>query len=387
MPPLVAHVLFRFATGGLENGVVNLINHMPPDSFRHAVIAVDSVDPTFVSRLRRPHEVHIEALHKPPGHGMRVWPRFAQLIRGMKPAIVHTRNLAALEMQLAAAWAGAPVRLHGEHGWDRSDPDGTRAGPRWTRRAYAPFVHRFLTVSDDLRRYLRTGVGIDDARIDRLYNGVDTSRFVPAANGPAPLAGCPFDPAHHWIVGTVGRLQAVKHQPLLVRAFAEALRRAPAMAADARLVIVGDGPLRPTVEAEVARAGLGDRVWLSGERRDVPEVMRALHLFALPSLAEGISNTVLEAMASGLPVVATRVGGNPELVAEGRTGLLVPSDDPAAMAEALTRLHADRRAAGAMATAARSEAVARFSLESMVQAYLSVYKSELARRRPDPRSG
>lgn len=385
-PPLVMHVLFRLATGGLENGVVNLINHMPSDRIRHVVVALDTVDPAFAARLLR-GDVRTEALHKPPGHGMRVWSRFARLVRDMNPAIVHTRNLAALEMQPAAAWAGAPVRLHGEHGWDQNDPCGTRAGPRWTRRAYAPFVHRFLTVSDDLRRYLRSGVGIDDARIDRLYNGVDTRRFTPAADGPMPLAGCPFDPARHWIVGTVGRLQAVKHQPLLVRAFGEALRHAPAMAADARLMIVGDGPLRPEVEAEILHAGLGDHVWLAGERRDVPEVMRALHLFALPSLAEGISNTVLEAMASGLPVVATRVGGNPELVAEGRTGLLVPSDDPAAMAEALVRLHADRRAADAMAAASRDEAVARFSLESMVQAYLSVYESELARRRPDPRLG
>src|SRR5919206_53444 len=118
--PLVAHIVHRFDVGGLENGVVNLINRMPAERFRHAVIALTEVG-DFRRRVQR-DDVAFHALHKPPGQGLRVAPKLMRLLREIKPALVHTRNLGALEMALPAWWAGVPVRVHGEHGWDSHDP-------------------------------------------------------------------------------------------------------------------------------------------------------------------------------------------------------------------------------------------------------------------------
>ncbi len=123
--PLVTHVLYSFDVGGLENGVVNLINHMPPERFRHAVIALAQCAPDFCQRVQRA-DVEFISLHKPPGHGIKLYPRFYRLCRQLRPAIVHTRNLAALEFAVPAALAGVPARVHGEHGWDISDPGGTQ---------------------------------------------------------------------------------------------------------------------------------------------------------------------------------------------------------------------------------------------------------------------
>jgi len=374
--PLVAHVVYRFDTGGLENGVVNLINHLPGDAFRHVVVSLTEVT-DFARRIRR-DDVRCLALHKRPGQTWWLYPRLLRLLRELRPAIVHTRNLAALEVQPAAWLAAVPVRIHGEHGRDVGDYDGSNRTYQRVRRLYRPFVQHYVALSRDLQQYLVDKVHVPPARITQIYNGVDTQRFHPAAGGPAPIDGCPFDPARHWLVGTVGRMQTVKDQPTLARAFVRALELQPALRERLRLVLVGDGPLKTECEAVLADAAVRDLAWLPGERGDVPDVMRGLHAFALPSLAEGISNTILEAMASGLPVLATAVGGNAELVDEGSTGLLVPPGDVEAMAQALARLADDPARATAMGDAGRAAATARFSLSAMVSAYCELYQRALA---------
>lgn len=375
--PLVAHILHRFDTGGLENGVVNLINHMPAGAYRHMVVALTEVT-DFKQRLSDPG-VPCIALHKPPGQGARLYPTLWRLLREHRPAIVHTRNLAALEMQPVAWAARVQGRIHGEHGRDVDDLDGSSVKYQRMRRLYAPFVQRYVALSQDLQGYLVDRVGIAPGRIEQVYNGVDAQRFSPPPGGPLPIPGCPFSPADHWLVGTVGRMQTVKHQTLLVRAFVLALQQQPALRHRLRLVLVGEGPLRAQAQALLAEAGVADLAWLPGERSDVPAVMRGLHAFALPSLAEGVSNTILEAMACGLPVVATRVGGNAELVQHGETGLVVPSDDLAAMAQALGRLAQQPQEAARLGAAGRSAVEARFSLQAMVGAYQRLYDNTLRR--------
>ena len=206
---------------------------------------------------------------------------------------------------------------------------------------------------------------------------MDTRRFRPVSARQA-VAGCPFDDPDVVIVGTVGRLQTVKDQVNLVRAVAIARGQGDA-GARLRLVIAGDGPQRADVEAEILAAGIGDITWLAGPRSDVPELMRALDVFALPSRAEGISNTILEAMASGLPVVATEVGGNAELVAAGETGMLVPAQDPQAMAQALLRYTSDAALRQIHSSAGRHRVEAEFSLDGMVERYGRLYQQLLNR--------
>ncbi|THF61631.1 TIGR03088 family PEP-CTERM/XrtA system glycosyltransferase [Pseudothauera rhizosphaerae] len=380
LPPLVMHVVFRFGVGGLENGVVNLINRMPPDRFRHAVVALTECEPAFSARITRP-DVGFVSLHKPAGHGVRLYPQLYRLFREQRPAVVHTRNLAALEAAVPARAAGVPVRIHGEHGWDVSDPQGLRRKFQFIRRLYSPFVGRYVALSGQIEAYLADRVGIGAHRIERICNGVDTLRFRPAAAGETALPDCPFREPGLIRVGTVGRLQAVKDQLNLVRAFALACREGGT--ADAlRLVIVGDGPLRGAVEDEIRAAGLADRVWLAGERSDVPEAMRALDVFVLPSRAEGISNTILEAMASGLPVVATDVGGNGELVVADETGRLVPPAAPDALARELCAYARNAALRHAHGVAGRRRVEAEFSLDGMVARYAEMYRNELAASAP-----
>jgi len=192
--------------------------------------------------------------------------------------------------------------------------------------------------------------------------------------GPAAaVPGCPFVPGQHWLVGTVGRLQTVKNQPLLARAFVRLLREHPEMAERARLVIVGEGPLRGEIESTLVAAGLQGHAWLPGARDDVADVLRSLDLFVLPSQAEGTSCTLQEAMSSGLPVVATAVGGTPDLVEEGATGHLVPSDNEAALAGAIHRVFCNKLEAQRFAHTARARAINQFGLDAMVRAYESLF--------------
>ncbi len=378
-PPLVVHVVYRFDTGGLENGVVNLINHMPVAACRHAVVALTEVVPAFAARIRR-DDVPFVSLHKPPGHGVKLYPRLLRLLREWRPAIVHTRNLAALECQVPAALAGVPVRIHGEHGRDVDDPDGSVRRYQWLRRAYRPFVHRYVALSRELSSYLEHRVGVPPQRIAQIYNGVDLTRFDrPGATRVAP-PGCPFNAPELFVAGTVGRMQTVKAQPLLAQAFVQALQLQPALRQRLRLVMVGDGPLRAQAQAVLDAAGVADLAWLPGERADVPDVMRGLDCFVLPSLAEGISNTILEAMACALPVLATEVGGNAELVVAGRTGRLVPAGDVQALAAGLVDMAGERAGAAAMGRAGRERVEQQFSLRSMVASYQSLYDRMLAER-------
>ncbi|MCG3188174.1 MAG: D-inositol-3-phosphate glycosyltransferase [Burkholderiaceae bacterium] len=374
--PLVAHVMHRFDTGGLENGVVNLINHMPATAYRHMVIALTEVT-SFRSRLND-HAIECIGLGKTPGNGARLYPRLWRLFRHFRPAIVHTRNLGALEMQFPAWAARVPVRVHGEHGRDIDDPDGRNPRHQRQRYLYSPFVSRYVALSRDLAQYLSGPVGISSDRVEQIYNGVDIDHFQPASPAPTPIAGCPFLGPEYWRVGSVGRMQAVKDPLNLVRAFIVALRREPAFSRRGRLILVGEGPLRAQALSLLGEAGADALAWVPGERSDVADIMRGLDCFVLPSLAEGVSNTILEAMASGLPVLATAVGGNPELVAQGRTGALVRAGDPQELASAILDLASHPTRAREWGRAARVEAEARFSLPAMVARYQELYDRQLA---------
>jgi glycosyltransferase involved in cell wall biosynthesis len=309
------------------------------------------------------------------------------------------------------------LRIQSKHGRDADDLDGSNRKHKWVRRFYNLFVSHYIALSRDLESWLVERIGIPAHKVTQIYNGVDAGRFHPAVSpasttgavppaptllapharriqqergslpptggtsawdGPAPtISGCPFNHPEHWLVGTVGRMQTVKNQTLLARAFIRALELDPSLKARLRLVMVGDGPLHAAAQQMLAAAGVADLAWLPGERHDVPEILRGLDCFVLPSLGEGISNTILEAMASNLPVIATQVGGNPELVIEGRTGALVPTSDPEAMAQAIVGYATNPEQARVAGQTGRVEIERRFSMEAMVGAYQELYDHSL----------
>ena len=377
LPPLIAHVVYRFDIGGLENGVANLINNMPPQAYRHVVISLTEIT-DFKDRIRR-KDVEFISLHKPPGHAVRLYPRLFRLFRRLRPDIVHTRNLAALEATVPAWAAGVPVRIHGEHGLEGIDLNGGWRKYDVLRRVYRPFVTSYVGLSRQLVAYLLGPIRVSRDRVAQIYNGVDAERFRAATEVPPALPDCPFSPGEHWLVGTVGRMQPVKNQALLARAFVRALVLAPELGTRMRLVLVGDGPRRPEIESILKEGGVAGQCWLAGERNDVAAILSGLDCFVLPSQSEGISNVILEAMASGLPVIATNVGGNGELVEDGGTGLLVPVGDVDAMAHAILKLAGNAATAREMGSRGRQAVENRFSLQAMVRNYQNLYDNHLAR--------
>jgi sugar transferase (PEP-CTERM/EpsH1 system associated) len=374
----------------LENGLVNLINRSPPARYRHAIICLTGAD-TFADRIRAPG-VEVIELHKRPGHDPAVYWRLWRTLRRLRPAIVHTRNTAALETQVLGLLMPRTRRVHGEHGRDVHDLDGSNRRYRWLRRALAPLINRFITVSRDLEAWLVKDVGIPAGRVVQIYNGVDHARFAvrrqPAGETAAPatlthaVPGLPggFLPGSRGLVfGTVGRLAEVKDQWIIIRALSRIFEARPALRDALRCIVVGEGPERRRLTEAIAAYGLDKNVWLAGDRTDVPALLAAMDVFLLPSLGEGISNTILEAMASGLPVIATNVGGNPELVSEGETGVLVPAGDESALAAAMLGLYDQPDQRQRMGIAAQREVRQRFDWERAVEQYLGVYDALLGR--------
>lgn len=369
--PLIVHVIHRFGVGGLENGVVNLINHMPEDRYRHAIVCLQGYT-DFRNRLQRKN-VAIHDMEKRDGHDLGVYWRLFRTFRQLRPAIVHTRNLSAMEAQAVAALAGVPGRVHGEHGRDTYDLHGRNRKYNLLRRLVRPFIGHYIAVSQDLQGWLVSAVGVKRGHISQIYNGVDSVRFRPAQTPRAQLGPLGFFTEDSIVIGSVGRMAAVKDYPHLAQAFVRLLQLEPSLRSRLRLLIIGEGESRATCLHLLEREGVSQLAWLPGERTDIPELMAAMDIFVLPSLGEGISNTILEAMATGLPVIATRVGGNPELVQEGVTGRLVPPADPEALAQALLLYVRDAGRRHAHGRAAREVIDRQFSIPTMVQGYLSVY--------------
>jgi sugar transferase (PEP-CTERM/EpsH1 system associated) len=360
----VVHVLHSLGVGGTEHGVVNLVTALR-DGFRHTVVAMTATGPL---AARLPADVAVHCLAKRPGLDVRAVGRLARLLRRLAPDVVHSRNWAAFDAVPAARLAGVPVVIHGEHGREITDPHGLNARRRRLRRAFAPLVTHFVTVSIELERWLVETVGVPARKVSRIPNGVDSRRFaVPRGEAARRALGVPGDAL---VVGTVGRLDPVKDQLTLLEAFA----RAGAAAGGRVLVIVGDGPCRAALAERAGRADLAGLVVLAGQREDVPLLLSGLDVFVLPSIMEGMCNTILEAMAAGLPVVATRTGGNPELVEHGVTGTLVPVGSVPPLAAAIDAYLADPHLRELHGKAGRQRVEERFSLERMSDAYRALYE-------------
>ena len=379
--PLIAHVIHRFGVGGLENGLVNLINNLPIDDYDHAIVCLTE-STAFSKRLKR-NDVEIYELHKKDGKDLGFYVRLWKLLRHIKPDIVHSRNLAALESSVVAKFAGVPIRIHGEHGRDIYDLDGKNRKYQYLRKFCSYFIDVFITMSIDLENWLVNEVGISPRKVVQLYNGVDIDKFQPSNQIKSVRHHLPEGFAQDGciVIGTVGRLEPVKDQLTLVKAFVKLLEMAPDFSEKLRLVLIGDGSLKGQIELLAKTTGIIDKIWLAGSCDEVPSILNEFDIFVLPSLGEGISNTILEAMSCELPVVATAVGGNVELVKNGLTGTLVPENNPAAMASALQAYLANSSMRITQGKNGRQLVDETFSLSAMIRRYKSVYDPLLKNNR------
>jgi sugar transferase (PEP-CTERM/EpsH1 system associated) len=375
---MVVHIVHRLAVGGMENGLVNLINHMAHHRYRHAIVCV--TEATDFKRRIENRAIPVIELKQFNGRDPRIHIQVWKALRALDPEIVHTRNLPTLEFQWTAALAGVRGRIHGEHGRDMYDLDGKNVKYNLLRKAIRPFVGRYIAVSRDLEQWLLSTIGVRRERVTQIYNGVNTEKFQPRGSRREFAGPEEWLKADSFVVGSVGRMEAVKDQLTLVRAFIQLVQSSSAARERARLLIVGDGTLRQPALELLRNAGLQDAAWLPGERTDVAVLMRAMDLFVLPSIREGISNTILEAMATGLAIVATNVGGNPELVDPGATGALVPHGDPVAISNAIQHYMEDPSIAARQGKAGLEKIQARFSMKAMVDGYLGVYDAALRTR-------
>ena len=288
-----------------------------------------------------------------------------RLFRRERPALVHANSSkAGILGRLAAVAAGVPVRLFTVHGWAFRAHEGLAARAYlWADRLMSPLTTTTICVAHGERR---AGLAARTCRPSRtvvIHNGVDLDR-------PRRRPGPPTSPA---TIVSVGRLRAPKDFMTLVRAMAALEPGA------ARLLIAGDGPERPAVAAEAVRLGVDSAVELLGTRGDVDELLADADLFVLSSDSEGLPMSVLEAMAAGLPVVASSVGGVPELVREGETGALVPPRDSAALAGAIGRIVGDPALRDRMGEAGRRRVEDEFSLARCRQRHLDIYRAAVRR--------
>ncbi len=358
--------------------MVNLINRLPADAWHHAVVALTEIDRNFCRRVKRSDVAYV-ALHKRPGHAIPLYPRLFRLFRKLDPAIVHTRNLAALEACVPAWAAGVPARVHGEHGRDVDDLDGSNTRQQWVRRVFRPFVTHYVALSPDLEHYLGERVGVSATESSRSTTASIRRGFVRCLQGGrrsraahSRIRTCGWSvPSAAWNRSRIRPIWRGLRPCLAIASRSKATdaarsRRRRAAEAAGRCHSAGCGRARPRVAA--------------GRARRRPGLLRGLDCFVLPSLAEGVSNTILEAMATGLPVVATRVGGNAELIEAGVTGRLVPAGDSEALARDDPRLLRRSRDGAAPRTRGAPSGRAAFQSRRMVERYHGLY-SELARSR------
>jgi sugar transferase (PEP-CTERM/EpsH1 system associated) len=358
--------------GGLESIVVDLVREGRRLGQDVAVVCLEG--PGVLAQEVEAQGARLDSLHKPPGIRLEMFGRLRSLFRELRPDVVHTHQIGALFYAgPAARRAGVPVVVHTEHGKHYDRPSRTR----WLGRLAGRRAARFFCVSADIAAAAEAHRIVPRRKLHVVPNGIDTDRFRDRGEGNGVRTSLGIPPGAP-VVGTVGRLCEIKRQDLLIRAFQQ-VRARPA---EAHLLFVGDGPWMGPLRELVAGLGLSERAHFAGYQPRPAPYLQAMDVFALTSRSEGMPLVVLEAWAAGVPVVATRVGGLPELVDDGRTGILVDFGDEAALAHALGGLIADPSRARRVGEAGRERVESRYSLRRMAGEYQRHYDELLGRGVP-----
>ena len=365
-PLTVEMVLPTLQAGGMEVVTTRLALRLAAQGHRVGVTCVMD-EGALAGELRAAgiRVAHVTA----PGLRTNVFPtELTRWFANIRPDVVHIHSGVWLKAARAARRAGVQGVVFTEHGALDVEPWYSSA----IKRAATRLTDVVVAVSAPLATVLIETHGLPRSKIRVVPNGVDTDRFHP---GPDDGALRRLAIGNGPVIGHVARLAPVKNQALLIEAFADVRRHI----SDAQLVIVGDGPEREALRQRVEHLKLAGAVHLVGEQRDVPSLLRAFDVFALPSKAEGTSMSVLEAMASGVPVVASAVGGTPALLDDGGCGVLVPPNDTTALSTALTSLLGDAERRHRLAAAARARAVDVYAEERVVERYAALYDEAVGR--------
>lgn len=364
-PVRILHVVLSLNPGGTERLVLDLIGASPPASA--AVCCLDEAGQWGEAFAREGGR--LVALHRPPGFQPGLSRRLRKVAGDFRAEVLHCHHYSPFVYgQMAAVLAGGLPVIYTEHGRLNDH------APSRKRRLVNPWLCRLsfgnYAVSEDLRLHM-VAEGFAGDRIGVIYNGIRIGS-LPTVEHRAVARKSLGLPDDAMVIGAVGRIDPVKNLAMLCEAFAAAARRMQPQ--EVYLVIVGHGPELAATTERVAANALQDRVLFTGYRSDVEAILPAFDIYVNTSVHEGVSLTILEAMAAGLPVVATAVGGTPEVVADGETGVLVPSRDVSACADAFVSLGRSRETRNKMGRAGRARVEARFGSERMVDAYFGLYE-------------
>lgn len=371
----VLHVIDRLDMGGTEYVMLKVMKGLEGEEFESRVCAARGFNED-LEHLREWRGKIFVAGQPRSGFQLLVLP-LRRIMREFRPHIVHSRNWGAIEAVPAARLAGVPVAIHSEHGYIPEMVHGLPKRQRWIRRGAYAMADALFTVTDELRRYHARQAGISPSRFRVIRNGIDTGRFAPNAAQRQEMRAALGIPPAAFVAGIVSRLVSIKDHPTLFRAAEQLASRKM----DVRVVVAGSGPERERLEAIVSASPLlAGRVMFLGAQDNVPQLLNAFDVFVLPSLTEGMSNTILEAMATGLPVLATGVGGNPELVEDCVTGMLFTPGDAEKLGAQMDILLGDEVLRARYGAEARRRAVADFSLDRMLANYRDLY-FEMAERK------
>ncbi len=371
----VMHVVNDLGRGGTEFGVLKVMGGLSSGFFEHRLCTTRRFDPDFVKTYELKDILHVagssrEGLQFPL---FRLW----KIFRQYRPHIVHTRNWGGLEAVPAARLAGVPVVIHSEHGYEVSSLLGIPRRQRVFRWMAYAMADKVFAVTRELREYHARQAWVRPDSIEVIPNGVDTQRFRPCTVARGDIRRRLGLAEDRLVIGSVGRMVPIKDYTTLLMAAQQLIGRG----INLHVLLVGNGPELESLDRRVRESeGLRNRVSFLGASEQVPELLNAMDIFVLPSLGEGMSNTLLEAMACGLPLVATRVGGNPEVVEDGRSGWLFAPGDIPALADCIERLATSAETRRALGGAARQRALTVFSLDRMIDSYCSLYVDAATQR-------
>jgi len=357
--------------GGLQSVVVALAGGLDRDRYEVSVCALRDSGP-LESRLQALGAPVFRLTHDGPGPDYLSFAKLCRIVAAVRPEILHTHNTHPLiDGSIAKVWNRVPVQVHTDHG--RLFPDRPRY--MFAERVLSHVADRVVAVSEAGRRDLTHYEHLPPSRLQVIVNGVDPAPYRISLDRPALRLALGIEPQRGPIMGWCGRLASEKGLTYLIQALPSLCRRFP----DLLVILAGEGELRGPLEREARSLGVNSQVLFAGPRSDVPALMRLFDVFALPSLREGLPLVLLEAMAASVPIVATSVGGNPEIVRHGATGLLVPPRDPAALAAALDQVLSNRELRASFAFEGSRDFEARFTLDRTIAAYENLYEELLAR--------
>jgi sugar transferase (PEP-CTERM/EpsH1 system associated) len=375
----ILHVISYFGRGGAEMGILKLIKGLGEGQFEHEICTTRGFDPEFAASHFSLGKVSSAGTEEKAYQFPLL--RLARIIRRFRPHIVHTRNWGGLEGVPAARISAVPVVIHSEHGYEVEMFGGLPLRRRMFRRAMYPLASIVFAVTRELRDFHAAQAWVRPQSIKVIYNGVDTIRFRPSEQLRMATRRELNIPDSSFVVGSVGRLVTIKdHRTLL-----HAARSLAESNIDVRVLLVGAGPEMAALQSQASGA-LAGRVTFAGDSDRVPELLNAMDIFALPSLGEGMSNTLLEAMASSLPVAASRVGGNSEVIESEDHGWLFSPGDVGTLVRILSRCEQDRKLGTEIGRRARIRVTSVFGLDRMMENYRSMYLDLAAKCRvPDGR--